>query len=95
MAHKLASCASWQIAGHNPVIWARSLFTGVAMTKQPKRKAGRPRLSDKGKGPSERIGVRCGADLLARLDKWRRGRKLGRSEAVRALTERGLTADGV
>lgn len=64
------------------------------MGKKPGR--GRPRLSEKGKGPSDRVSVRYNAELLSRLDKWRKAQagKPTRSEASRALTEQALAAAG-
>lgn len=64
------------------------------MSTKPKRGPGRPRI----KGPAalgEVIAVRLNKGIASRLDKWRQaGRDLTRSEAVRALTEQGLGADG-
>lgn len=65
-------------------------------TTTKKRKPGRPRLSEKGKGESPFIGIRCGGDLLARIDKYRKAQSGDpkRSEAMRGLIEKGLAAAG-
>lgn len=60
-----------------------------------KRKAGRPKATGPD-APAQQLGIRFSKGLLARLDKYRKAQEgqPERSEAVRRLTDSGLTAAG-
>lgn len=41
------------------------------------------------------ITLRLAASMLARIDEWRRAKALRRSDAIRALIDKALIADGI
>ena len=51
------------------------------------------------RGPAKRFehraAIRLSADMLARIDEWRRAKALHRCDAMRALIDKALIANGV
>jgi hypothetical protein len=69
---------------------AASRHALTAVTKQEKRAHKKSRGRPPGRAYGENIPVRMAPGMVAAVDRWATGKEMSRSEAIRALIERGL-----